>query len=126
MHWSERLWVRVLRGRRGQPLGFLLLAIVLGVGLVPEVFGLGLVRLAGFDAYQRWAPRIRRSAPAIIVAIDEESLRRHGQWPWPRTWLARLVARLAEARPAAIGIDLVRSEERRVGKECRSRWSPYH
>ena len=21
---------------------------------------------------------------------------------------------------------LVRSEERRVGKECRSRWSPYH
>ena len=23
-------------------------------------------------------------------------------------------------------IDKVRSEERRVGKECRSRWSPYH
>ena len=22
--------------------------------------------------------------------------------------------------------DLLRSEERRVGKECRSRWSPYH
>src|ERR1041384_8860101 len=26
--------------------------------------------------------------------------------------------------PGAIGAD--RSEERRVGKECRSRWSPYH
>ena len=26
----------------------------------------------------------------------------------------------------AIAIDRVRSEERRVGKECRSRWSPYH
>ena len=23
-------------------------------------------------------------------------------------------------------ISYVRSEERRVGKECRSRWSPYH
>ena len=23
-------------------------------------------------------------------------------------------------------IELLRSEERRVGKECRSRWSPYH
>ncbi len=23
-------------------------------------------------------------------------------------------------------IDIFRSEERRVGKECRSRWSPYH
>ena len=34
---------------------------------------------------------------------------------------------------AAMGVDgiefdtlLTRSEERRVGKECRSRWSPYH
>ena len=25
-----------------------------------------------------------------------------------------------------IGADFIRSEERRVGKECRSRWSPYH
>ena len=23
-------------------------------------------------------------------------------------------------------VDMIRSEERRVGKECRSRWSPYH
>ncbi len=23
-------------------------------------------------------------------------------------------------------ISIIRSEERRVGKECRSRWSPYH
>ena len=23
-------------------------------------------------------------------------------------------------------LPLIRSEERRVGKECRSRWSPYH
>ena len=26
----------------------------------------------------------------------------------------------------APGWDATRSEERRVGKECRSRWSPYH
>ena len=25
-----------------------------------------------------------------------------------------------------IGLFSIRSEERRVGKECRSRWSPYH
>src|SRR5256886_4761293 len=30
-------------------------------------------------------------------------------------------------RSSAAGIDgTMRSEERRVGKECRSRWSPYH
>ena len=27
---------------------------------------------------------------------------------------------------AGLSLDLKRSEERRVGKECRSRWSPYH
>ena len=27
---------------------------------------------------------------------------------------------------AVFGFSLYRSEERRVGKECRSRWSPYH
>src|SRR2546430_17497870 len=27
---------------------------------------------------------------------------------------------------ASISVTLLRSEERRVGKECRSRWSPYH
>src|SRR3712207_9413788 len=28
--------------------------------------------------------------------------------------------------PVAVLADAPRSEERRVGKECRSRWSPYH
>src|SRR5256885_9098388 len=28
--------------------------------------------------------------------------------------------------PSSIDHDELRSEERRVGKECRSRWSPYH
>src|SRR5256884_9291965 len=30
------------------------------------------------------------------------------------------------SRPAPLLPVLIRSEERRVGKECRSRWSPYH
>src|SRR2546430_13608835 len=30
------------------------------------------------------------------------------------------------ALPRAMTTRLMRSEERRVGKECRSRWSPYH
>src|SRR5258708_39686451 len=33
---------------------------------------------------------------------------------------------LVEMMRRVIGGDRVRSEERRVGKECRSRWSPYH
>jgi len=114
MHWSERRWVRLLCGSRGQPLGIALLALLLAIELAPDLFGLGFFRLAAFDAYQRWAPRIRHSGPAVIVAIDEESLRLHGQWPWPRTWLAQLVARIAEADPAAIGVDIVMPEADRL------------
>src|SRR5256712_12775997 len=33
---------------------------------------------------------------------------------------------LAEVPVIVVTADHVRSEERRVGKECRSRWSPYH
>src|SRR2546430_13720698 len=38
--------------------------------------------------------------------------------PWQRARQADLADREADRRQ--------RSEERRVGKECRSRWSPYH
>ena len=114
MHWSERRWVRVLCGRRGQPLGIALLALLLMIELAPDLFGLGFVRLAAFDAYQRWAPRARHSGPAVVVAIDDDSLRLHGQWPWPRTWLARLVSRIAEFNPAAIGVDIVMPEADRL------------
>ena len=114
MHWSERRWVRVLCGSRGKPLGVALLALLLAIVLAPELFGLSLVRLAAFDAYQKWAPRARHSAPAVIVAIDDESLRLHGQWPWPRTWLAELIARISKAGPAAIGIDIVMPEADRL------------
>ena len=46
--------------------------------------------------------------------------------------LAEVVEAAAQEKPDAIVIagdiydKAVRSEERRVGKECRSRWSPYH
>ena len=60
-------------------------------------------------------------------ALVFESLRKDG------VELARVVApaeddRLAlAARAAGVPLHVLeRSEERRVGKECRSRWSPYH
>src|SRR3712207_8546425 len=39
--------------------------------------------------------------------------------------LGAAAAALATLLATTLGI-LARSEERRVGKECRSRWSPYH
>ena len=37
-----------------------------------------------------------------------------------------VLAVVRHGAPAAVAADDDRSEERRVGKECRSRWSPYH
>ena len=71
------------------------------------------LRNALFDGYQRLFPRERRTAPAVIVAIDELALERHGQWPWPRTRIAQLIAGVAAGKPAAIGVDLLFPERDR-------------
>ncbi|HKX02044.1 MAG TPA: CHASE2 domain-containing protein, partial [Methylomirabilota bacterium] len=93
----------------------MLLLLLLVIALfVSELPGLRLLRLAAFDAYQSLAPRVPRAAPVAIVAIDEESLRRYGQWPWPRSWLGRLATRVIEARPAAIGMDILMPEPDRL------------
>ncbi len=40
--------------------------------------------------------------------------------------LANLSLAVEENSPTYVAKSKARSEERRVGKECRSRWSPYH
>jgi CHASE2 domain-containing sensor protein len=90
-----------------------LAALLLGL-LLPPLPGLPLLRATAFDTYQSLHPRVPRMAPVVIVAIDEESLRQYGQWPWPRTWLARIVGAVAGARPAAIGLAILMPEPDRL------------
>lgn len=73
------------------------------------------LQLTLLDAYQKTWPRERKSAPAVIVAIDEASLAKYGQWPWPRSELARLVNAIGALKPAAIGIDMLFPEPDRHG-----------
>jgi len=51
---------------------------------------------------------------AVIVDVDEKSLKALGQWPWPRTVVAELVRRIAGAKPRAIGLDIVFAEPDRT------------
>src|SRR2546426_12024657 len=70
-----------------------------------------LIRLLGdFDAAEE------ALHDAFAVAVEQWS--RDGVPANPRAWL------VSTGRFKAI--DGMRSEERRVGEECRSRWSPYH
>jgi adenylate cyclase len=96
--------------RQGRLLGVALLALLAVVTAAPRVPGRDLLRFAWFDACQRLAPRARVSAPAVIVDVDGRSLAHYGQWPWPRTLLARLVDKVLAAGPAAVGIDIVMPE----------------
>jgi CHASE2 domain-containing sensor protein/serine phosphatase RsbU (regulator of sigma subunit) len=68
------------------------------------------LRYVAFDSYQRKFPRERLNDSVIVMAIDDLSLQRRGQWPWPRRDLAELVDRLAALDPAAIGIDMIFAE----------------
>lgn len=43
----------------------------------------------------------------VIVDIDEKSLARIGQWPWPRDLVARLVERIRQQGAKAIGLDMM-------------------
>src|SRR3972149_10259260 len=73
------------------------------------------IRDITFDTYQRLQPRAYDpTVPVKIVDIDDASLARLGQWPWPRTLLARLVDRLAEMGAAAIAFDIVLAEPGRT------------
>ena len=68
-----------------------------------------------FDQYQRWKPRpYAFDQPVRIVEIDEESLKRLGQWPWPRERLAALVDTLKGAGAAAIAFDFLFAEKDRA------------
>ena len=48
--------------------------------------------------------------PVRIVDIDEAALAEYGQWPWPRTIVARLVDKLTEKGAAVIAFDVVFAE----------------
>ncbi|WGS53411.1 CHASE2 and HATPase_c domain-containing protein [Paraburkholderia sp. D15] len=46
----------------------------------------------------------------VVVEIDNASIARLGRWPWPRSVHARLLERLAEAKPAAVIFDVLFTE----------------
>ncbi len=77
-----------------------------------------LARWLTFDVYQRLKPRqYDPGLPVKIVDIDDESLARLGQWPWPRTLMARLVDRLGELGVAVIAFDSQFAEPDRSSPE---------
>ena len=89
------------------------------------------------DGGQDGVLAVRDQLITIVAALRgnadlESALKDPGYTPEQKSQLVRGV--FADANPALVSVLAVmaergetdRSEERRVGKECRSRWSPYH
>lgn len=67
-----------------------------------------------FDAYERAAPRPYKEEPVRVIDIDDTSIAKLGQWPWPRTDIARLNQVLAQAGAATVAYDVIFSEPDRT------------
>lgn len=83
------------------------------------------LRLLAFDTFQRLLPRTPDpSRPVVIVDIDEASLAKLGQWPWPRTTLADLAGQITAAGARTLAIDLILSEPDRLSPEVLAKAYP--
>ena len=67
-----------------------------------------------YDLLLRNFPNNHASRSLVIVDLDEKSLNRYGQWPWPRYRVAELFDKIAALKPAIIGIDMVFAEPDRT------------
>lgn len=80
------------------------------------------LRLSVFDSFLRASPRVADpNFPVRIVAIDEASLAKLGQWPWPRSDLAVIVDRLTAAGAKTISFDIILAEPDRMSPKELSR-----
>jgi adenylate cyclase len=71
-------------------------------------------RVRTFDTFQVIEPRKKTARPVRIVDIDEKSLAKFGQWPWPRTRVADLVTNLTRLGAVVIAFDIVFAEPDRL------------
>ena len=111
--------LRVLRRWFARRIGYarlLCLALLIGFAAlrVADPAPVEEIRVRTFDAFQRIEPRKKTIRPVTIVDIDDKSLEKLGQWPWPRTRIADLVTELTRLGAVVIAFDAVFSEPDRL------------
>ena len=90
------------------------LLVVLLFGKLVDPPPLRLLQLAVFDGLQRLGPRAPSALPLRVVDIDDASVARVGQWPWPRDVLARLIDALHDGGASAVVLDTLFAEPDRT------------
>ncbi len=67
-----------------------------------------------YDIFLRSGPRPPTTGRVVVVDLDEESLSRYGQWPWPRYRTAMLLEKVRALGAAGIGLDITFPEQDRT------------
>ncbi len=70
-----------------------------------------------FDSFQQIEPRDYVPVPVRILDIDEESIRRFGQWPWDRRKIAAIIRQVQDMGAAALAFDVLFSEPDRTSPQ---------
>lgn len=110
--------LRLLARRFGKARAFcVVLLFALAALRIADVPALEELRLRSFDTYQMIEPRVKTVKPVAIVDINEQSIQKYGQFPWPRTLLADLVTRLRMMGAAVIAFDVVFPEPDRLNPD---------
>jgi adenylate cyclase len=117
--------LKIIRRWFGRRFGFSrLICLVLLIGIaalrIADFAPIEELRVRTFDYYQRFDPRVKTARPVTIIDIDEASLKKFGQWPWPRTRLADMIINLANLGAVAIAFDVVFSEPDRLNPDVLS------
>jgi CHASE2 domain-containing sensor protein len=59
-----------------------------------------------YDLMSGFRPRAA-GTPVIVVAIDDNSLKRIGDWPWPRSYIADIIDTLSKNGARALGVSIL-------------------
>ena len=113
----QLLWRRVRRlARRFGYARALCVTFLIGLAMlrIADPSATEELRVRTFDTFQRIDPRVKTARPVRIIDIDEKSLAKYGQWPWPRTRIAELVNALTKLDAAVIAFDVVFAEPDRL------------
>ncbi|MDB5518193.1 MAG: adenylate cyclase [Tardiphaga sp.] len=112
-----KLWRRVRRlARRFGYARALCVLLLIGLAMlrIADPSPVQEVRLRTFDTFQRIDPRVKTARPVRIVNIDDKSLAKYGQWPWPRTRIAELIDDLTKMGARVIAFDIMFPEPDRL------------
>ena len=92
----------------------LLLSVVMSVVYLLQPAFVSSTNYRTIDVLMNLAHPIPASGSVAIVDIDEKSLARYGQWPWPRSRLALLLRAINASGAVSIGLDLILAEPDRT------------